>query len=100
MYVDSISLRSYVKELKKVSDQFLVMTGRTGVREVQASYLSLLMPNARCIFTIAAINWPSYGGDHADVLRYLGFGLEELKGQVAAIGGRNRTHIYEDTKLP
>lgn len=88
VYVDSVSLKSYVEELRTVSDQFLVVEEHRGTGGT-ASCLSLLMPECKVYSHDCGEKWPSYGGNHADVLRYLGFGLEELKGQVAAIGGSN-----------
>ncbi|MFC4076044.1 transketolase [Salinithrix halophila] len=86
VYVDSVSLKSYVEELRTISDRFLVVeehraTGGT------ASYLSLLLPECKVYSHDCGEKWPSYGGNHTDVLRYLGFGLQELKQQITDIIG-------------
>ncbi|WP_238189651.1 transketolase [Paenibacillus sp. L3-i20] len=86
VYVDTASLKSYVEQLRTLTDRFLVVeehraTGGT------ASYLALLLPDKQVYAHHCGEHWPIYGGTHKDVLSYLGFGLEPLQQQIRDIVG-------------
>ncbi|KOP67319.1 transketolase [Bacillus sp. FJAT-18019] len=85
-YIDIHSLKSYTGQLTAISQRFLVVeehraTGGT------ASYLALLLPKHEIYSHDCGEQWPSYGGTHAEVLTYLGFGYEALKQQIEDILG-------------
>jgi len=85
-YVDLKSLKSYIDELKQLSDTFLVVEEHRATGS-SASNLALLMPESKVYSHDCGEKWPIYGGTHKDVLDYLGFGLEPLQQQIHLIGG-------------
>ncbi|OAB33969.1 transketolase [Paenibacillus glacialis] len=85
-YVDLKSLKSYIDELKQISDTFLVVEEHRATGS-SASALALLMPECKVYSHDCGEKWPMYGGTHQDVLDYLGFGLAHLQQQIHFIGG-------------
>lgn len=85
-YVDSASLKRVASELRAVANRFLVVEEHRGTGGT-ASYLALLLPDAQVYSHDCGHDWPIYGGSHEDVLRYLGFGEDELRRQIAELGG-------------
>lgn len=85
-YIDIQSLKSYTEQLTALSHRFLVVeehraTGGT------ASYLALLLPKYEVYSHDCGEQWPIYGGTHAEVLTFLGFGYETLQQQIQDILG-------------
>ncbi|NEW06698.1 transketolase [Paenibacillus sp. SYP-B3998] len=85
-YVDSRSLKDVAFFLRAISDKILVVEEHRATGS-SASYLALLLPKCRVYSHDCGEKWPIYGGTHADVLDYLGFGLEPLQQQIRVIGG-------------
>lgn len=85
-YVDSQSLKGYIEQLKPLSDRFLVVEEHRATGST-ASYLALLLPQHEVYSHHCGEQWPIYGGTHAEVLDYLGFGHEPLQQQIQAIVG-------------
>ncbi|MBH5317593.1 transketolase [Paenibacillus sp. GSMTC-2017] len=86
VYVDIGSLKSYVEQLSSLSDQFLVVEEHRATGST-ASYLALLLPEKKIFAHHCGEQWPIFGGTHAEVLSYLGFGLDPLKNQITDIVG-------------
>lgn len=84
-YVDIKRLKTYVDDLRKVSNKFVVVEEHRATGSI-ASCLALLMPDCQFFSHNCGEDWPIYGGTHADVLEELGFGLEPLMKQINRIG--------------
>lgn len=88
-YVDIQSLKPYIQPLSGLADQFLVVEEHRATGSI-ASYLALLLPKHQVHSHHCGENWPIYGGTHAEVLDYLGFGFEPLQQQIQNIlGGKD-----------
>ncbi|OBZ17155.1 transketolase [Bacillus sp. FJAT-26390] len=85
-YVDIQSLQSYAEQLRVLSDRLLVVEEHRATGST-ASYLALLLPTHQVYAHHCGEEWPIYGGTHAEVLDYLGFGIEPLKQQILTIAG-------------
>lgn len=85
-YVDIQSLKSLLEPLSELSERFLVVEEHRATGSI-ASYLALQLPNRQVYSHSCGEAWPIYGGSHAEVLDYLGFGLKELEQQIGEIAG-------------
>ncbi|KQO04580.1 transketolase [Paenibacillus sp. Leaf72] len=85
-YVDRDSLKRYKAELQAAAGTFLVVEEHRAAGGT-ASSLALLLPESQVYSHDCGEEWPIYGGSHADVLHYLGFGYEALTRQIAELGG-------------
>lgn len=80
-YVDIKSLKKYIKELRKISTNFIVVEEHRMTGSV-ASTLALLMPECRVYSHNCGEKWPMYGGSSEDVMDYLQFGVQYVKNQI------------------
>ncbi|MBD3922263.1 transketolase [Paenibacillus sp. PR3] len=85
-YVDPVSLKDSIEQLSRLSDRLLVVEEHRATGST-ASYLALLLPKHEVYSHHCGERWPIYGGTHAEVLSYLGFGLEPLQQQIREIAG-------------
>lgn len=85
-YVDVQSLKTSLEQLRALSDRFLVVEEHRATGST-ASFLALLLPKHEVYSHHCGEKWPIYGGTHAEVLDYLGFGLEQLQRQIGEIVG-------------
>ncbi|MFF4484898.1 transketolase family protein [Streptomyces sp. NPDC001544] len=95
VYVDHEHLTRAAAELARHHSRFVVVEEHRGQGGV-AEALALLLPRCEITSVAADRTWPSYGGDHAQVMAALGLDLPAVLRALTRAGATPRTHRPAD----